>query len=101
MTDTFETGEDESGRYRPGRKPAGEDVLFGIILDVLEEACSTQDPEILDSWAISSYERAIEADAEAGFAEIIDGDRITARLLPKARQFRDWLESYEQRERPA
>ena len=101
MTDTFETGEDESGRYRPGRKPAGEDVLFGIILDVLEEACSTQDPEILDSWTISASERAIEAVGEAGFAEIIDGERITARLPPKAWRFRDWLDCHERRERPA
>ena len=101
MTDTFKTTDDGTERYKPDRKPVGEDVLFGIILNLLEEACGTADPEILDSWAISAYERAIEAVAEAGFAEIIDGGRITARLLPKTRRFRDWLESHERRERQA
>ncbi|HME32932.1 MAG TPA: hypothetical protein VKG65_09295 [Terriglobales bacterium] len=80
MTDTPETSDDESERYRPACKPVGEDVLFGIILDLLEQACGTADPEILDSWAISAHERAIEAIVEAGFAEMQGSGRITARL---------------------
>jgi hypothetical protein len=47
------------GRFSPEHEPTGEDKLYFIILKLVRQDCSYKD--LLDSCAISAYERAIEA----------------------------------------
>ena len=83
--------DDESndyGRYKPENPTTGEDELWSIILDLVEQSCGGQKKDELDSWAISAYERVIIALEEAGFVKIDNQGRIGARILPRARKFR-------------
>jgi len=96
-----EEPEDQSndfGRYRPENPPTGEDKLWALVLALVEQSCWVQGDK-LDSWAISAYEHAIEALAEAGFVELDAGGRIGATILPKAREFEAWMESHARRAR--
>jgi len=64
MKKTYPFGESESspeedettdfGRYSPEHEPNGEDELYAIIFDLVEQDCLT-DNDDLDSWAISTY----------------------------------------------
>jgi hypothetical protein len=74
--------EDETtdfGRYSPENEPTGEEELYAIIFDLVELECFTK-PGHLDSWEISTYERAIEELDGAGFVEI---DRTRERIYAK------------------
>jgi len=89
----------EYGRLSPEHEPTGEDELYAIIFDLVEQDCLT-DNDDLDSWAISTYERAIIALDEAGFVEIDrTRDRIYAKILPKAHNFLKWMEFHHRRDR--
>ncbi len=88
------------GRYAPEHVPSREDELYAIILALVQQDCSTKDHNILDSWATSAYERAIEALDVEGFVEIDPtGGRIFAALLPKAHKFVEWMEIHDRRKR--
>ena len=86
MTDTAPADEPDAtndrGRYSPECKPTGEDELWALILDLVEQSCGIKGGEELDSWATSAYERAIIALEEAGFVEIDPAcGRICAKVL--------------------
>jgi hypothetical protein len=87
------------GRYRPEHQPFGEDELYAVILALVRQGCENGTAGQLDSWAISAYERGIEALAEAGFVEIEREGRIFAKLLPKAEKFEAWMELHDRRKR--
>jgi hypothetical protein len=92
----------EFGRYTPECQPTGEDELYAVILALVEQSCSTGSGGDLDSWALSAFERAIEALAGVGFVQIeTTGGRLFARLLPKARKFEAWMEIHDRRKRIA
>lgn len=100
MTDTAPADEPDAtndrGRYSPECKPTGEDELWALILDLVEQSCGIKGGEELDSWATSAYERAIIALEEAGFVEIDPAcGRICAKVLPAARKFQEWMEFHD------
>jgi hypothetical protein len=103
MSDKPTEEPDEStdyGRYSPECTPSGEDELWGIILDLVEQSCGVKTGDELDSWATGAYERAILALAEAGFVEIDPASgRIYAKLLPKAHKFAEWMEFHDRANR--
>ena len=89
------------GWYTPENKPDFEDELLAIILDLVDLECLT-DNDDLDSWGISSYERAIEVLDEAGLVEIdCTRGRIYAKLRTAARGFKDWMEFHNRRKATA
>jgi hypothetical protein len=115
-TEGISPEEDETtdfGRYSPEHEPNGEDELYAIILELVEEECATYDPresfletrkphdrDRLDSWGPGAYARAIKALAEAGFVEMDQKEgRITGTITPTARQFQAWMEHHDRRNR--
>jgi hypothetical protein len=92
MTDEPDDESDDHGRYEPENPATGEDELWSIILDLVEQSCGQKEDE-LDSWAISAYKRAIIALEEAGFVKIEPGGRIYVKILPEARKFQAWMKT--------
>jgi hypothetical protein len=83
------------GRYHPDHEPDAEEELYAVIFALVRQGCATQDPDKLDSWAISAYERAIETLAEAGLVAIDTEGRIGATVLPAGRNFEAWMDHHE------
>jgi hypothetical protein len=78
----------------------GEEELFATLLSVVEQACSTMEDNELDSWALSSYARAMRLLSGAGFIEIqseADG-RVLARVTPEGAALLDRLYEQEKQE---
>jgi|SRR5580692_2255950 hypothetical protein len=79
-----------------------ENWLLAALFDMVEQHCSTTKPDHLDSFSgWSANARAIRLLAEDGLIEIEseDGDRITAHVLPKARELMRLVAIVEKRER--
>lgn len=89
------------GRYNPEHEPSGEEELYFLILRLVQQDCETKEEGTFDSWAISAYEAAICALADAGFVELDREGRIGATLTEQGRRFEAWMEFHERRKRIA
>lgn len=78
----------------------GEEELLATLLSVVEQACSTMEDNELDSWALSTYARAMRLLFATGLIEIQSetGSRVLAKMTPKGAALLERLYEQEKQE---